>query len=116
VNSTRKKARQARRRDKRTVAQNDLVLRGWVPMKHIAHTPLARMVTTDYGLMHLGDDRFVVRQPNTDERRAYGDPRYAYRCRNIGTQRGMLVECAWNDLQAQWLWALRGALLNQGWL
>lgn len=95
---SRRRRKQEQRRIMRTAMQNDLVLRGWVPVRDGG----------TYGLAHASDFRAVLRRFECGV--------WCYKALNVGGPRILSLACDWSEMQAQWMRGLRAVVIQRGWL
>lgn len=122
--SERRKRRQAQRRQKRTVLQNDLVLRGWVPVKYGScfgiyshqHNQLVlrRWYIGMTGMSPAPTATSITTSPVKTNPRGGA---WRYQC-SVPWPLPFEpdAEITWNELQSNWMYALRAAAIERGWL
>lgn len=105
----RRARKQAQRRLKRTVLQNHMVLRGWVPVVDGGW----------YGIAHFDTGVLVIRrrpEPTYLARQSKKHTRWVYTSTHLGVTLQHLRECSWQEMQGQWIRGLRAVAIERGWL
>lgn len=110
---SRKKRRQEGRRLKRNAMQSMMVLKGWVPVQ----------INAQYGIYHAADNKLVLRRwyvgsiTGVSPAAPYPLPpgRWVFQCIQLSSPfEGR--EVRWHDIQLRWVYAMRSAAIQMGWL
>lgn len=106
----RSKRRQQQRRLKRDVLQNTMLLRGWMPT----------VINAQYGIYNASAGRLVLRKwgqtpTASDPLGQRGIAAWQYQCIE-STLPFNGKEVPWNEIQLRWIFALRAAAIQKGWM